>query len=114
MEIKQLVNTILLSISIIEGLKSNDICFKRHECKEGNKCTTSNCKGLLSFNCNRLECTLDAVKCDEYHLILKEISNKRYLKLEKAATVSLIQGITYVTKRLKGYVKILKNIKMCL
>ena len=114
MEIKQFVKIILLSISIVEGLKSNDICFKRHECKKGNNCTTSNCIGLLSFNCNRLECTLDAVKCDEYHLILKEISNKRNLKLEKAPTVSLIQGITYVTKRLKGYVKILKNIKMCL
>ena len=103
----------LLFINTVNSLKSTDICYKQHKCKEGNDCTFSNCTGLLSYDCNRIECTLDAASCYEYHSGLNEIIKRKNLKLDKASTVALIQGISFVPKRLRNFAKMIKHIKIC-
>jgi hypothetical protein len=113
-KLKALITIILLLIiNTVNSLKSTDICYKQYECMDKNHCLFSNCTGLLTFDCNRMECTLDFASCNEYQLGLSEIIKRKNLKLDRASTVSLIQGISFTTKRLRGFSKMLKQITMC-
>jgi len=60
-----------------------------------------------------MECTLDFASCNEYQSGLSEIIKRKNLKLDRASTVALIQGISFTTKRLRGFSKLLKQITMC-
>jgi hypothetical protein len=114
MRIKPLITIlILLLINTVNSLKSTDICYKRYECKSGNDCIISNCTDLLSYDCNRIECTLDLASCLEYQLGVDEIAKRIHLKLDRASTVSLIQGISFNSRRLRNFSKMLKQITMC-
>ncbi len=115
MIIKPLITIVILFLILnaANSLKSTDICYKRYECKSGNDCIISNCTGLLSYDCNRIECTLDLASCLEYQLGLDEIVKRIHLKLDKASTVSLIQGISFISRRLRNFSKMLKQITMC-
>ncbi len=110
---KSIILIALISINIIHSLKSDDICYKGFQCDDGINCLISNCTGLLNFNCDRHECSLDAETCDQYLLMKSEIDSRKNSKLDKAFTVGLIKGISFSSKRLKKYEFILRNIKIC-
>ena len=106
---------LLSYLNIIYSLKSTDICFKPYECKNGfESCSFSSCTGhLLSYDCNRIECALDEESCDEYQMGVDEIIQRRNTKLDRAPTVSLMQGVSFTPKRLRNFAKMLKKIKIC-
>ena len=109
-----IIMLLLQSVKLIHSFKSTDICYKQYECKNHFvNCTFLNCTGLLSYDCNRLECALDAATCQEYQWGVDEIFKRKHLKLDRARTVSLMQGISFLTKRLNNLDKMLKNIKLC-
>ena len=107
-----LIIFLILSINNIYCLKSDEICYKQYECN-GKHCTLLDCTGLLNYNCDRHECSLDAETCDQYLLMKSEIDSRKISKLDKAFTVALIKGISFSSRRLKKYEFILRNIKIC-
>jgi hypothetical protein len=112
MKITIVLIAVLSIISIVEGLKSTDICFKQHEC-DGKLCTLSDCIGLLSYDCDKYQCTVDAETCDEFYTMKDEINYKKNSKLEKALTEGLMKGISFASKRLKKFEQLTKQIRVC-
>jgi hypothetical protein len=102
----------ILSINNLNCLKPDEICYKEYKC-DGKHCTLLDCTGLLNYNCDRHECSLDAETCDQYLLMKSEIDSRKISKLDKAFTVALIKGISFSSRRLKKYEFILRNIKIC-
>lgn len=112
MKVTIVLIAVLSIISMIEGLKSTDICFKQHEC-DGKLCALSNCVGLLSYDCDKYQCSVDADTCDEFNSLKDEISYKKNSKLEKAQTEGLMKGISFASKRLKKFIQLTKKISVC-
>ena len=111
--IKTIVTVLILSISMIECLKTNEICYKGFEC-DGNDCILSNCTGLLKYDCDKFKCTLDAFTCDEYQFVHDELISKKNSKLYRAYTEALIKGISFSSRRLKHLDLVLKQVKKCI
>jgi len=94
--------------------KSSDICFKKVECNyDKSSCSLSSCKGKLSYDCNRLECALNANLCDEYEQIMKYMDLKKMIKTDKLKALGPIRGVSFVTKNLRKLDKMKNNIKEC-
>jgi hypothetical protein len=107
-----LIVTFLLKLTIIQNLISKEICNKILKC-EGKYCSLLNCTGLLNYDCDRYECSLNANTCTEYQSVRNEIISRKNLKLNRAHTISLIQGISLASKRLKKYEFLIKQVKLC-
>jgi len=103
-----------LYYNCICSLKSSDICFKKVECNyDKSSCSLSSCKGKLSYDCNRLECALNANLCDEYEQIMKYMDLKKMIKMDKLKALGPIRGVSFVTKNLRKLDKMKNNIKEC-
>jgi hypothetical protein len=111
--IKSLIIAILLLNSYINSLKSKNICMKTVECT-GKDCSYSVCKDKLSYDCSRLECAESEELCDEYQQKIKYISLRKSIKADKLQTLGSIRGVTFVTKNLRKFDKLIKNIKECI
>jgi hypothetical protein len=110
--LKSIVISIFLFNFYVYSLKSNDICIKRVECN-GKNCNLESCKGILSYECNRLECALNADSCDEYHEMVKYMNVKKQLKLDKVKTLELIRGVPFLTKTLRNFEVLRSGINLC-
>jgi len=100
------------SISIIDSLNLDEICFKDFEC-DGKHCTLLKCSNSLSYDCDKFTCTSDFFKCDEYHSMDNELESKKKSKLHRAFTEGLIKGIGFSSKRLKKIQYLIKSVKVC-
>jgi hypothetical protein len=111
---KIIITTLLLvSINIIDCLNSKEICYKRYKCV-GNHCKLLNCTGSINnYDCERYECSLNAKACDEFQSLENELFYRKSSKLDRAFTVSLMQGISFPSKRLKRYEKMRKQFTLC-
>jgi hypothetical protein len=103
----------ILSINNLNCLKPGEICYKEYECN-GKQCSLLNCTGLLNYDCDRHECSLDAETCDQYLLMKSEIDSRKNSKLDRAFTVALIKGISFASRRLKKYEFIIRHVRICL
>lgn len=106
-----IIAVLLLNYSVY-SLKSKDICIKKVECN-GKDCNMSSCNGKLGYDCSRLECARSEDLCDEYHEMIKYLDLKKSLKLDKLKTLGSMRGVTFVTKNLRMFEKLKKNVKEC-
>lgn len=104
---------ILLLNSSVYSLKSKDVCIKKVECN-GKNCDLSSCKGKLSYDCSRLECSRSEDLCNEYHDMLKYLDLKKNTKLEKLKALGSIRGVTFLTKNVRMYESLKYKVKECL
>jgi hypothetical protein len=106
-----LITVFLLNYSVY-SLKSKDICIKKVECN-GKDCNLSICNGKLSYDCSRLECARNEELCDEYHEMVKYLDLKKSSKLDKLKTLGTMRGVTFVTKNVRMFENLKKNVKEC-
>jgi hypothetical protein len=111
--IKSLIIIFLFLNSCVYSLNSRNICMKKVECI-GKDCSYSACNGTLSYDCSRLECAESEELCDEYQQKIKYISLRKSIKADKLQTLGSIRGVTFVTKNLRKFDKLIKNIKECI
>ena len=98
-------------------LKSDDICIKIVECRfhgRSKQCGLINCNGTLGYECSRFECALNEDSCEEYQQMVRYIDLKKSVKLERLKTLGAIRGLSFVTKTLRKFEKLKKNINFCL
>ena len=98
-------------------LKSDDICIKIVECRFhgiSKQCGLINCNGTLGYECSRFECALNEDSCEEYQQMVRYIDLKKSVKLERLKTLGGIRGLSFVTKTLRKFEKLKKNINFCL
>jgi hypothetical protein len=107
-----LIVIFLFKLTITQNFKSNEICDKKLKC-EGEDCSLLNCTGLLNFDCDRYECSLNAKTCAEYKAVRDEIISKKNSKPNSAHTIGMIHGISVVSKRLKKFEFRIKQVKPC-
>lgn len=107
-----LIVIFLLKLTIIQNFKSNEICNKKLKC-EDKDCSLLNCTGLLNYNCDRYECSLNAKTCAEYKSVRDEIISRKNSKPNRAHTIGLIHGISIASKRLKKFEFLIKQVKPC-
>jgi len=105
----------LLSVNVMDCLKSSEICYRKLYCngKGNTDCSTTDCIGLNAYECYRYECSRNAEACEEYQAIRNELDSRKNVKLDKAFTIGLMQGISFSSKRLKKYEYILKKVEVC-
>jgi hypothetical protein len=106
-----IITVLLLNYSVY-SLKSKDICIKKVECN-GKDCNMSSCNGKLGYDCSRFECARSGDLCDEYHEMIKYLDLKKNIKLENLKGLGSIRGVTFVTKNLRMFEKLKKNVKEC-
>ena len=106
------IKTILsfLVLSQLDCLTLNAVCYKWYE-YNGKHCQLLDCS--IGYNCNRNECTSNAETCDEYESILSELNSKRNAILDRAFTEGLIKWISFSSRRLIKFDKLIKNIEPC-
>ena len=107
---KSIILIALISINIIHSLKSDDICYKGFQCDDGINCLISNCTGLLNFNCDRYECSLDSTKCMEFKFFKNNHEKRKNVLLDREFTIGLI---SFASRRLKKYEKFKQQIRFC-
>ena len=111
-----MLKTIFLIILLINyfaySLKSNDVCIKRVECN-GNNCGLSNCKGILSYECSRMECSINEQTCEEYQEIIRYLDLRKNIKMDKLKTLGTMRGLSFVTKNLRKFETLRNNIEEC-
>jgi hypothetical protein len=111
--LKRIIYILLFVNFYVNCLKVKDICIKRVECNGKNYCKFSSCIGKLGYDCSRLECSRNEDLCNEYHGMLKYLDLKKNIKLENLKTLGSIRGVTFVTKNLRMFEKLKKNIREC-
>ena len=109
-----IIKAVILALLVtrIGTLELGDMCSRVFDCNNGKHCSLSNCTGLHNYDCG-LKCSLDSTSCDEYESLERELNYRKRLKLEKAFTVSLMQGVFYTSKRLRRFDKLRRNFKLC-
>jgi hypothetical protein len=109
LSLNSLILIAFFSINIIHSLKSDDVCYKRFQC-DGINCLLSNCTGLLNFNCDRYECSLDSTKCMEFKFLKNNHEKRKNVILDREFTIGLI---SFASRRLKKYEKFKQQIIFC-
>ena len=106
--------TILILVTIsIDCLKYNEICFKNIQF-DGKYFSLSNCTGLLTYDCDKFKCALNADACNDYDSLWNELTEKKNSKLDRAFTEGLMKGISFASKRLKKFEYLTKRVKICI
>jgi hypothetical protein len=101
---------VLYTIHCISCLKSQDLCYKKHVCKDG-FCGFSACKGKYSYDCNRDECSTNKATCNEYNEIFMKIGSRKNMKV--SSSQAKVSNLPFSKKLLKEFSNLQRKIKLC-